>query len=972
MRRLHLYWIHAMQFYERGMSMNEAKGRPLELNKVVGLVLLCVMVLMAMSSITASAAETENTPYETYLQTIYSREEGLAVGKANDIAATSDGIIWIGTYAGLYRYNGSKFQLMNQYDTAKSIECLYVDSRDRLWVGTNDNGISVFQDEELIGEITSEDGLPSDVIRSIIQGADGHYYVGTTDAMAVVSFEEDKPKVVKTLDAIQYADRSASDAAGHVAVISSYGKMFLVDQDEVVSEEVLPEGDAFSSCVFDRDGRLAVGTASGRVYQYEINGQSFVEKGTLACEGIRKVNNLIWVNDSTMMVCGDNGIGYFDANQAFHQLETPNFSSSIYHAIQDYQGNLWFSSSRLGLLRLCKTGFVDLFTEYSVKPSVVNSIERYQNLLYAGTDDGLVILDEAGHRQVENELTEYFANVRIRQILADRSGRLWFCTYGAGLVSYDGTTINRMDPEGTHVGTRVRTMLELSDGRLFAASEKGITCLRDGVIEQTLTQADGLKELINLCMLEKPDGTILIGSDGDGIAVMKHDSISTLGVKDGLTSGVILRMVNDPKGKGVFIVTSNSLCYMEEDGHIRQLDHFPYSNNYDLFVQDDMVFVLGSSGIYAVRRDELLGNEEEMHYTYLDHRAGLHNALVANAWALHEEEEQRIYLPTSTGVTAFDLEAYDERPTNFQIRIESISIDGESSSIVSSENFVFSKKVRRLEIQPEIINYSTVDPIISCYLEGFDRDPIVMPQSELSTIVYTNLPAGKYTFKMDLVDSESGVIISGKVYYLEKETAFADTIWFYALLVSAVILMATWMGIFVARRVYRRNMAEKERELARTWKLSMMDSLTGLKNRFAMRAAFPQYVGTQLTVTMMDIDYFKQFNDNYGHDMGDQILSEVSRVIRRHYSGDGEEAFRFGGDEFLLWDTNRSDEEVSEKLLTLEAEIRGINIDGCEEMIHISYGSESGIPKTEEDLRNMRNVADQKLYEVKRKRRGRK
>ena len=44
--------------------------------------------------------------YNDYVQTIYSSTNGLPCGEANDIAMTGDGIMWVGTYAGLYRYNG--------------------------------------------------------------------------------------------------------------------------------------------------------------------------------------------------------------------------------------------------------------------------------------------------------------------------------------------------------------------------------------------------------------------------------------------------------------------------------------------------------------------------------------------------------------------------------------------------------------------------------------------------------------------------------------------------------------------------------------------------------------------------------------------------------------------------------------------------------------------------------------------------
>lgn len=59
--------------------------------------------------------------YNTYVQTIYNDGNGLPGGKANDIAQTKDGILWVGTYGGLYRYNGSRFRWMNEYESVKNV-----------------------------------------------------------------------------------------------------------------------------------------------------------------------------------------------------------------------------------------------------------------------------------------------------------------------------------------------------------------------------------------------------------------------------------------------------------------------------------------------------------------------------------------------------------------------------------------------------------------------------------------------------------------------------------------------------------------------------------------------------------------------------------------------------------------------------------------------------------------------------------
>ena len=98
------------------------------------------------SGVSLSVDLTERT--EGYSAVLYDNRNGLPTSEANAIAQTSEGFIWIGSYAGLIRYDGNTFEHIGTTSGISSIKCLYVDSRDRLWIGTNDNGIAVMENGE--------------------------------------------------------------------------------------------------------------------------------------------------------------------------------------------------------------------------------------------------------------------------------------------------------------------------------------------------------------------------------------------------------------------------------------------------------------------------------------------------------------------------------------------------------------------------------------------------------------------------------------------------------------------------------------------------------------------------------------------------------------------------------------------------------------------------------------------------------
>ena len=109
---------------------------------------------------------------EGYSAVLYDNSNGLPTSEANAIAETSEGFIWIGSYAGLIRYDGNTFERIGSTGGISSIKCLYVDSRDRLWMGTNDNGVAVMENGEfkLWGKL---DGLKSAHTRAITEDENG-------------------------------------------------------------------------------------------------------------------------------------------------------------------------------------------------------------------------------------------------------------------------------------------------------------------------------------------------------------------------------------------------------------------------------------------------------------------------------------------------------------------------------------------------------------------------------------------------------------------------------------------------------------------------------------------------------------------------------------------------------------------------------------------------------------------------------
>ncbi|MGZ9108893.1 MAG: diguanylate cyclase [Micavibrio sp.] len=100
-------------------------------------------------------------------------------------------------------------------------------------------------------------------------------------------------------------------------------------------------------------------------------------------------------------------------------------------------------------------------------------------------------------------------------------------------------------------------------------------------------------------------------------------------------------------------------------------------------------------------------------------------------------------------------------------------------------------------------------------------------------------------------------------------------------------------------------MQDLQRDLEQVRKEAMTDGLTGLANRKAFDAAIARVTeeadasNTAFTLLMVDIDHFKTFNDNFGHQIGDQVLRLVARTLIEGVKGK-DIAARYGGEEFVI------------------------------------------------------------------------
>lgn len=885
----------------------EEDKKTIDVTKMFALLLVAGLSLLA-----PSKAEASSKKFGTYIRTVYNNTNGLPGGEANDIASTLDGILWIGTYAGLYRHNGKEFRLMNEYDSIKTVRCLYADEYGKLLVGTNDNGFSIVENEEIICVCTEKDGLPADSIRCVTSAGDGVYYIGTTAELAVVELYRTadgwKTGIRAIIPEVYSAQRLSSNGKGLVAAVASNGQVYLCQNEKLVT--VVPlEGRKIISAAFDEEGKLYAAGENNQLYIFKIDNGDKLKitlTATIDCKPLDHINSLVF-NEGLLFLCSDTGAAYIDYKKAaagqngFYMLETGLFNNSIDNMIVDYQGNLWFSSSRLGLLKMCDSAFDEIYLSAGFDEAVVNSVTKFNGKIYFGTDDGLSMIDEKTGEICENELTEKMKKLRVRCLMIDSKNRLWVCTYTKGLYCMDRA--GNISEYETTTAQQFRLLLELSDGSIAAAGKKGITFLKDGLVTKRLTKADGLENQVVLTLSERPDGTLVAGTDGGGIAIIKNQKIEKLIRRtEGLTSNVVLRTVNDYEGKkatgGIYLITSNSICYMYDDFSVKHLANFPYSNNYDLVVREDgNIFVLGSAGIFVVNREELLsGNKVD--YILLDLKRGLIGSLTANSWN-YIDENNNLYLSCDSGASVLNLDSYDKIDHSCRMQLKSVIVNGERYSVPKDKHFIIPGDSDSIEVIPEILNYSINNPYISLYMNGIDEHPNVMTQNELASVIYSNIPSGKYDFHISLLDSKGINVLDEVVYEIEKPNHIYDYWWFHVYAFTVMIMAIAWLTWYVTATIQNFRFEKQEQEIARIRDQIRMSNETILSianaveardkrtGRHSFRVAvYSMLIAVELGCDEEEIENIRQIG--LLHDIGkigvpDSILNKPAKLTKKEF-----------------------------------------------------------------------------------------
>jgi diguanylate cyclase (GGDEF)-like protein len=218
-----------------------------------------------------------------------------------------------------------------------------------------------------------------------------------------------------------------------------------------------------------------------------------------------------------------------------------------------------------------------------------------------------------------------------------------------------------------------------------------------------------------------------------------------------------------------------------------------------------------------------------------------------------------------------------------------------------------------------------------------------------------------------------------------------QTYWFYLLCFLAVVTVAGSYRLRISQRkrhqaqsvvllrerlnLLERHTRQLEQENHDLRRLSYLDGLTGIANRRHFEAALELEwrracrAGTALSLVMIDADFFKPFNDAYGHQRGDDCLIRIANTLRNGLNRPGDMAARYGGDEFMLLIPGSDAQGVAELAEAIRARVAAMEIlhegSPTDSVVTISLGAVTGYPTRGFSSGDLIVAADAALYRAK-------
>lgn len=796
---------------------------------------------------------------------VWTAADGLPGNTITDLLQDSTGYLYIGTYGGLVRFDGVEFLTLNRNFNPKynfvSARALFQDKSGNIWVGSNDEGVARIGADRSVRMFTVQDGLPNNSIRAVCEDYDGNIWVGTASGIAYI--EPGSDSIRRPAGLAQYDEESIlvscmyCDTAGRMWVTSSDpGSIYFYSNGSFSRYTGIHsvENPVVNVIRQDSRGTFWFGVSPHYAVRIDSAGERLYDLGHGEQQGTI-VNAILQDKTGSLWFGLDSGVAIMHNGQlSFYDHANGLTDNNVKTILEDREGNIWLATDRGGLEKLSHSKFKTL-----AMSSAVNAIAQdpSDGSIWLGEDDGLYCLDLKGS-MITNAATELCRGVRIRHVGFTRSGDLLVSTYekfGQLLFRRDGSYRSWTKADGM-TGNKVRVALERSNGDLYVGTTNGLNVIdpASGQV-RTFTRADGLPHEYIMCIYEDSSGTLWFGTDGGGVFSMKDEKVDVVyTTENGLVGNVIFK-INEERPGELWICTGTGISRVR-DGRIENFSASDGLGTDGIFqiLSDytEKLWMTSNRGISSARMSDFddfaAGRAKSLNVKFFSRSDGIHSGGVTSTSLSIKDNIGRIWFTMIDGVAVYDPVKITSDNAASLVQIQEVSVDDEECEYSGGE-LVLAPETKRLNIKFAGMSFISPEQMQFRYkLDGFDS---AFSQWSTSRVVsYTNLPPGRYSFRVQALNSNDiesplseGLVIVKRPFFWQ--------LWYFWLLMALLVLSAIGLVIYGRycrlRRYQRMLEAEVERKTSELKQKAHDLELEKSKSERLLLNILPQPVAEELT-----------------------------------------------------------------------------------------------------------------------------
>lgn len=776
-----------------------------------------------------------------YSRRIWRVEDGLPQNRIQAITQTPDGYLWVGTSEGLARFDGVRFSVFGRSNVPAfhddSILQLLTSRDGSLWIGTEGGGLVHYQDGSFRA-FGDHEGLTNGFIRAIFEDAAGVLWVGADRGlfrMAGQRFERmDGTKEIPLASVVSIlADRNRklliSSSAGLLTMEEGKLRVIRCQGGPMVNPHVLHE-------------------SSGGAFRI-INdfGASLIRNGcSVPDPSIPNVAlTLLHEDRSGNLWAGTNGRGLlrFRAG-AVARFEAPGTlpDNHITAFFEDQQDNIWIGASD-GLLRLRKTAISTLGIKDGLADDNVASVyEDREKRLWIATLTGQLYRLIKGV-PVRFRLPAPADNAPARTVFEDSKGAFWFGTANRGLVRlWQGKAVVYTAKDGLR-SNDIRQVHEDRSGLIWIATGSGLSRW-DGRGFKNYYLEDGLSYPSVRCLATKRNGDLLVGTDG-GLDLIHEGHITQDPVYAQIGKEKIWAIHEDENG-AVWLGTRGSGLIRVKSGKVSRIttrEGLPGNSIYQIVEDSHRKFWLSSPiGVFSADRGELDrvadGETGAIHVVTHGSFEGMETSQMSGGLqsAGCRTSSGEIWFPSIKGAVRINPDQQAAK-RSMPVLIER-AVSGDRSLPLSGDISIIHGD-GRLAIDFTICNLAFPQSEVFRYkLDGFEER--WNPATRTRTAYYTNVPPGRYRFRVQASDAGAPLETSEASLPFVFQPAFHQTMWFYTICILAIggfVWGAFWLHTRQTSARYALLLSERTR-LAREMHDTVIQGCVGVSTLLEASSRF--------------------------------------------------------------------------------------------------------------------------------------